>query len=165
MPANYRIKLVRGDNHIEIEGDKTFVLEMLSTYWVSGQLSGKSQSPRASVGFDDQNRASGAHPKKLSASEFIRQLGFKRHTDMVLAFGYYLEKHAGSKSFTAADINNCYYEAKLESSNTSQMIIQNVKGGRMMPAKSGDTKSRRTSFVLTRSGEEFIEKRPSKTTK
>ena len=102
--------------------------------------------------------------KKTSVGEFIRQLEVKKHMDLVVAFGYYLEKLAGLASFTVADINNCYYEAKLESSNTSQMIIQNIKKGHMMAAR-GKADKGHQAFVLTRTGEEYVSKFASKRSK
>jgi hypothetical protein len=77
-----------------------------------------------------------ASSKAISIGEFIRNFGIKRHTDLVLAFGYYLEKHSGVSSFTAADIGRCYYDAKMDTSNVSQSIIQNIKRGFIMHAKS-----------------------------
>ncbi len=94
--------------------------------------------------------------KTLSIREFIQQLELKKHTDISLAFGYYLEKHQGVTEFTPADINNCYYEAKLEASNTSQMIIQNIKRGYVMPSKKKGEKGR-NRYTLTSSGEKFVE--------
>jgi hypothetical protein len=83
----------------------------------------------------------------------------KKHTDISLAFGFYLEKHQGVSEFSPADINNCYYEAKLEPSNTSQMIIYNIKRGFLMAAKKAkDDKGKKgKGYTLTRSGEQFIE--------
>ncbi len=165
MPVNYRISIARGDYRFEAEGDKRFVLDMLAKYWTGADPTPNSvppTSPKAKpLQAQPSNLSSG---KKLSIGEFIRQLGLKKHTDMVLAFGYYLEKMSGLASFTPADINGCYYDAKLESSNTSQMIIQNIKGGRMMSAKKGVGKDKK-AYVLTRSGEEFIEKQPAKPAK
>jgi predicted transcriptional regulator len=83
---------------------------------------------------------------------------------MVLAFGYYIEKMSGLPSFTPADINACYYEAKLETSNTSQMIIQNIRNSRMMPAKKGTSKGKK-AYTLTQTGEDFIEKKLNKPAK
>jgi hypothetical protein len=94
--------------------------------------------------------------KPLSIREFVQQLTLRKHTDITVAFGYYLEKFAGVPEFTAADINNCYSEAKLESSNTSQMIIQNIKSGRMMPSKKKGEKGK-NRYTLTSSGEAFVE--------
>ena len=161
----YRIKIVRADSQFEVEGDKKFVLQMLAKYGdapgappkVAEVTKAPGKPPQAAV-----TRPAGG--KKMSASEFIRETGFKKHTDIVLAFGYYLEKASGLASFTVADINACYYEAKLESSNTSQMVKQNIHTGRMMPAKSGKQTGRK-AFILTRTGEEFVEKKPSKPAK
>ena len=165
MALLYKVKLMKGDYSFEAEGDKTFVLDMLARYWTDSEAPAMTP-PRVSPKQKLQqippvNLSAG---KKLSVGEFIRQLGLKKHTDMVLAFGYYLEKMSGLASFTPADVNACYYDAKLESSNTSQMIIQNIKGGRMMSAKKGVGKDKK-AYVLTRTGEEFIEKQPAKLAK
>jgi hypothetical protein len=165
MPLTYRIKLVHGDSQFEAEGDKKFVLDMVAAY--GGNAAPASRGTPLAT---EQPKVKGvpALPsspgKKVSAGEFIRQLGFKKHTDIVLAFGYYLERVSGLTSFTPADINTCYYEAKLESSNTSQMIIQNMRTGRMMAAHKATAKGKR-AYVLTRTGEEFMENRPAKPAK
>jgi hypothetical protein len=162
MSATYRLKLVRGDSQFEAEGDKKFVLDMLSKHWMASSVP---IPPRDAPAPQPKSTSATALPisagKKMSAGEFIRQLGFKKHTDIVLAFGYFLEKMSGLTSFTAADINACYYEAKLETSNTSQMIIQNMHTGRIMLAKKATDKGR-AAYVLTRTGEEFVEKKPAK---
>jgi hypothetical protein len=101
-----------------------------------------------------------ASSKAVSVGEFIRQFGFKKHTDLILAFGYYLEQHSGVKEFTPADLNNCYYEAKMEPSNTSQAIIQNIKRSFMMVAKADKKagKGAAKKYTLTSSGESYIKK-------
>ena len=161
MPGTYRIKLVRGDAQLEAEGDKKFVLEMLSKHWIGAAApSPQRDAPVHQLKPTPAPALPTPTGKKVSAGEFVRQLGFKKHTDIVLAFGYFLEKMSGLTSFTAADINACYYEAKLETSNTSQMIIQNMRASRMMPAKKATDKGKK-AYVLTRTGEEFIEKKPA----
>jgi hypothetical protein len=159
---NYRVKIVRGDLQIEAEGDKNFVIQMLAKYdgGAAGSVSLPPSLPAKQPGRKGRNVAVGqlASARSVSAGEFIRQFHFKKHTDFVLAFGYYLEQHSGLHEFTAADINNCYYEAKLESSNTSQMIIQDIKRGYIMEAKSsGKGKKRGKLFTLTQSGEEYLQ--------
>lgn len=164
---NYRICIARGDTRFEAEGDKKFVLQMLAQYGGIEQRStaiatqavkpAPAKSPAEIV-------STSATGKKTSVGEFIRQLEVKKHMDLVVAFGYFLEKIAGLTSFTVADINNCYYEAKLESSNTSQMIIQNIKKSFMMPAKGKGDKGHQ-AFVLTRTGEEYVSKFTSKKSK
>jgi hypothetical protein len=145
----YRIRIVRGDEQFEAEGDKNFVLQMLARFESSTPSSSASSSgamtpsprrQRESRIADRERVLSSA--KVTSTGEFIRQFHFKKHTDFVLAFGYYLEKHSGLTEFSAADINNCYYEAKMESSNTSQMIIQDIKRGYMMEAKGRGCRSK-----------------------
>jgi hypothetical protein len=159
MPAkSYRLRI----GEFEAEGDKAFVAEMVKLYGppptspepaLSGK-SGKGAGKRASA----VTRPTTG--KSLSIREFIQQLELKKHTDISLAFGFYLEKHQGVSEFSPADINNCYYEAKLEPSNTSQMIIQNIKRGFLMPARrTGHEKERKDKkgYTLTRAGEQFIE--------
>lgn len=159
-PKTYRLKI--GD--FEAEGDKAFIAEMLRRYGpeappVSPEPAGKKGEKGVT------KRASAvARPtsgKALSIREFIQQLDLKRHTDISLAFGYYLEKHQGVSEFGPADINNCYYEAKLEPSNTSQMIVQNIKRGYLMVAKGrvGEEKKGKKGkgYTLTGTGEQFIE--------
>lgn len=153
----YRLKIAREGHEFEAEGDKGFVLEMLKRF---APQCVADQSPPAKLQVEKgQSRKAPfqlARGKALSIREFVQQLGLKKHTDITLAFGYYLEKFSGISEFTPADINNCYYEAKLEASNTSQMIIQNIKAGRMMPSKKKGEKGR-NRYTLTASGETHIE--------
>jgi hypothetical protein len=162
-PKVYRIKVGRGDTQFEAEGDRKFVLEMIARF-AQTETTEKKLQPADKTEGKSRSVATSPVSKKMAVGEFIRQIGFKKHTDLVLAFGYYLEKVKGVASFTPADINTCYYEAKLESSNTSQMIIQNIRRGYMMSAKKDKDKGMR-SYVLTRSGEEHVEKKPAKSEK
>lgn len=154
MPtSNFRVRIVRGDQEFEAEGDRKFVLEMLDRFESSPAKKAGGRKPST----DEKQNEPTAPTKALSAREFIQKLGLKKHTDIGLAFGYYLEKRLGQEDFTPADINNCYYEAKMEPSNTSQVIINNTKSGRMMLARnSKGEKSSKKTYVLTKTGEEFI---------
>lgn len=159
----YRLRIAREGYEFEAEGDKAFVMDMLSRVGSPADPEGlvlpkgaKDDKPSGKKAL--QAKSSGA--KTLSIREFVQKLGFTKHTDISLAFGYYLEKHSGTADFTSADINNCYYEAKLESSNTSQMIIQNIKRGYLMPSKQKGEKGK-NSYTLTSSGEKFIESKLS----
>ncbi len=153
----YRLKITQEGREFEAEGDRAFVLEMLKLHGPQapasrpvGERAGQKSLPK---------RGSLVRPttgKSLSIREFIQQLDLKKHTDITVAFGYYLEKHQGVSEFSSADINNCYYEAKLEASNTSQMIIQNVKRGLLMPSRHKGEKGR-NRYTLTRSGESFVD--------
>jgi len=152
----YKVKIVKDNFQFEVEGDKSFVREMLSQFASEiPQITptpGKARSKSAvSTKIDPETTN-----KPLSISEFVRGLEVKQHTDIVLAFGYYLEKYFGSSGFTPADINNCYYDAKMENSNTSQMIIQNIRRSRIMEAQTNKNAKGKKKYILTATGEKFI---------
>jgi hypothetical protein len=157
MAGAYRLRIAYGDKQFEAEGDKKFVLDMLKKFQESvfGELVSPEKKGQKII--TSQYVEKPLSGKGLSVGEFIRQLAFKKHTEVVLAFGYFLEKHSGMREFGPADINKCYYDAKMESSNTSQMLIQNIKGGRIMEAK-GAKKKGQKQYTLTRTGEDIIEK-------
>jgi len=159
MAANtYRVRIVQGDRQFEVEGDKAFVLDMLGRFELPiASAPTKPGRARVKQGAPQMPRVE----KALSVGEYVRQLGVKRHADLVVAFGYYLEHQGGIKEFTPADINNCYYEAKLEGSNTSQMLIHNIRRGYMMEAKRAK-KGGKKVYTLTRSGEDYIKAKSAK---
>jgi hypothetical protein len=152
---NYRVRIVRGDVQFEAEGDKAFVLDLLKRFDADGPTSPKVSAPR------EHTSPPGAIVRGSSPGEFVRALGVKSHTDIVLAFGHYLEKRLDKADFTAADINNLYYEAKIENSNTSQYIINNIRRGFMMMAKSSKDGGRQR-YTVTRSGEEHLQAKSAK---
>lgn len=153
---SYRIRIARGDQQFEAEGDKRFVLDMVKKF-----EGGSTPSPGKGGTTKPQPTAPIAlkSSKGLSAGEFIRQFNFKKHTDRVLAFGYFLEQYSGLSEFTPADINNLYYEAKMEASNTSQALAQNIKRGFIMEAKkAARKKGGAKSYTITASGETHLKK-------
>lgn len=159
MPIrNYKIKITRDGQEFEAEGDKAFVLKMLARFETSDGVEAIVPDVRVKKGSraKESTRSLAPRSKALSIREFVQRLGVKKHTDITLAFGYYLEQQAQAVEFTPADINNCYYEAKIESSNTSQMIILNIRRGYMMEAKNKSGKGRKR-YTLTNSGERYIE--------
>jgi predicted transcriptional regulator len=156
MEGAYRLKIVSGDKEFEVEGDKSFVLDMLKKFQNRVFIGGTEvPETKGEKNLPAQVVVTSATGKTLSVGEFIRQLGVKKHTDIVLGFGYYLEKYSGVREFGPADINKCYYDAKMETSNTSQMLIQNIKRGYIMSAKGAKKKGQ---YTLTSTGEEFIVK-------
>jgi hypothetical protein len=165
VAKTYRLKVVRDGQEFEAEGDRSFVLEMLKRFAPQGATDDLPPRSKIQVEKGQSRKAPAASPRgrTLSLREFIQQIGLKKHTDITVAFGYYLEKYADIKEFTPADINNCYYEAKLETSNTSQMIIHNIKTGRMMASKKRDEKGK-NRYTLTATGESFIESKLSPST-
>jgi len=157
----YRVRISRGEDQFEAEGDKRFVLEMLKRFDSGGVVEalpvgkGKAAS-KAPV----PTPTALASSKAVSVGEFVRQFGrIKKHTDLVLAFAFYLEQHSGVKEFTPADINNLYYEARMTPSNTSQAIIQNIKRNCLMAAKGVKGAAKGANrYTLTSTGEAHIKK-------
>jgi hypothetical protein len=157
MTLTYRIRFRQADTEFEVEGDRNYVTK---TYQDLREILGLSERAKPVLAGEERT-AKSAPTKSLggkpsSPREFIDRNGLKRHVDIVLAFGYFLEKARGLKNFTGADINTCYYEAKVEPSNTSQMIINNIKKGLIMP-QSKKKVGARASYTLTRTGEEFVD--------
>lgn len=151
----YRLRTVRGDAQFEVEGDKDFVLEMLQRFEDSGFLG--TRKARVEPKDERPKEPEAPRQKPIAVREFIQRVGAKRHADKVLAFAYYLEKYGGKSQFTAADINNLYYEAKLDTSNTSQAIINNIKRGYMMEAPGQKKRAGKKRYMLTQTGEEQVE--------
>lgn len=153
--GTYRFRLAREGVEFEVEGDRQFVLDQIMKFATSTTPSSETAKKHVQPSTSTSHELRKPTDKALSVREFIRTFELKKHTDYVLAFGYYLEKHAGLESFTPADINTLYYEAKLESSNTSQMLINLIKRGHVMEAKNSEGSRKR--FLLTKSGEDYIE--------
>lgn len=164
--GNYRVKIVRAGEELEFEGDKTFVYDMLKRYGETSSAAPITPTRRGKASAKgDQAAAAPRAGRALSVGEFVRQTGLKKHTDLVVAFAYYLEKHGDLKEFTSADINNCYYEAKIESSNTSQMLSQNIKRSFIMYARGSTPKKGRGAgkrYTMTTKGEHFVDSKLNK---
>ena len=118
MAVTYRLKFKQGDTEFEIEGDRNYVSK---TYQEMKEVLGLFQPAKPVLAGDARSTKSvkvvhlkSSAGKSASPREFIDRYGLKRHVDIVLAFGYFLEKTRGLKTFTGADINTCYYEAKVE---------------------------------------------------
>ncbi len=149
----YRIKIIKAGLELEVEGDKKFVLEMLKRYDKGTESTKAGTSHKKDIEILHETTG-----KSHSPGEFIRRTGFKKDVDIVLAFGYYLEKYSGLASFAPTDINACYYEAKMESSNTSQYIILLIRKSFLMEAKQAEKKGRK-KYTLTKTGIEYIEEK------
>lgn len=154
VSRNYRIKIVVDGKEFEAEGDKTFVLDMMKKFSPETAVENKTKHIDKTQSKTTTEFVAG---KNMSVREFIQQFQFKKHTDITLAFGYYLEKHNNLVQFSPADINRCYYDAKMESSNTSQMIVQNIKRAFIMEAKKNREEKGSKRYVLTDTGEKYIE--------
>jgi len=101
-----------------------------------------------------------AEGKRLSIKEFILT---KKPTDDVkrtLVIGYYLEHFDSMDSFNIKDLANGFRAAKEPPPiNINDKVNMNIRKGHMMEAKEKKEKSK--AWVLTNSGEKFIEGEPT----
>ena len=112
----------------------------------------ESGSSRASIG---GKAAEPAASKKLSIKEFLLEHSPTTDIQRTLAVGYFIETHAGMTSFTKADLEKGYRDAKEPvPSNISVNIKHCVKNGHMMEAEG--KKNNKTAYIITRSGEQFV---------
>jgi len=102
-----------------------------------------------------QKAAARVAMKKLSIKEFLLESPPTTDIQRTLAVGYFLETHAGMASFTRADLEKGYSDAKESTpSNISVNIKHCIKQGHMMEAE--ERKDNKTAYVVTRSGEQFV---------
>jgi hypothetical protein len=101
-------------------------------------------------------KAERASAKKLSIREFLLKHPPTTDVQRTLAVGYYLETHEGMSSFTKADLEKGYRDAKHNlPSNMSMNVKQCIKAGNMMEAK--EKKDNKPAYVVTSTGEQFVE--------
>jgi hypothetical protein len=94
--------------------------------------------------------------KKLSLKEFLREIKPVSIVQKVLSVGYYLEVHQECPSFNIDDIKRAFMAAKEPPpSNIAAFINQNISNAHIMLAET--TKGKLRSYVLTTSGENFID--------
>ena len=94
--------------------------------------------------------------KKLSVKEFLRSKKPNSDVQKTLAIGYYLEKHEKMSSFNVDDLRKAFKAAKeSKPSNIHAFINQNIFNGHIMDYD--EKKDNKKAFVLTASGERFVE--------
>ena len=93
--------------------------------------------------------------KKFSIREFILKHPPPTDVQRTLVVGYYLETHEGMASFTRADLERGYRDAKHGlPSNMSVNIKRCIEAGNMMEVK--EKKDNKPAYVVTSTGEEFV---------
>jgi hypothetical protein len=142
--VNYRIKIRKGDFEVEVQGDKIWVeskFKELTTQEVAIPVSKKV--------------ATEGIPETLG--EFLDQKGNpSKHTDSMAIFAYWLFKVQKAESFNVKDMIDCYDKTrKAKPSNPNQIINQNVQ--RHIFAEASEKKDGLKAWVITRTGEEFVE--------
>jgi hypothetical protein len=102
-----------------------------------------------------ETAAAPAASKKLSIKEFLLEHPPTTDIQRTLAVGYFLETHAGMASFTKAELEKGYQDAKEPTpSNIGVNIKHCIKNGHLMEADG--KKNNKTAYVVTRSGEQFV---------
>lgn len=95
-------------------------------------------------------------PKKISAKEFLMTKALKAETDKIIALGYYLEHTEGMPLFNVDDLTNVFQAAKEKRpSNINDVVNRSVARGMLMEAP--EKKDSKKAWVLTSTGEKYVE--------
>lgn len=93
--------------------------------------------------------------KELSIKEFINQIKPKDAVQTTLCICYFIEHHQETALFNIKDIEAGFRAAKIPPpTNINDKVNMNIKKGHIMLAK--EKKDNRTAWVLTATGEKFI---------
>lgn len=97
-----------------------------------------------------------SHGKKLSIKEFILSKRPSGDVQKALAIAYYLEKHDGMDSFNVEDLARGFQLAKESTpANVNDKINMNIKKGHI--AEAGEKKGNKKAWIVTNSGEKFVD--------
>jgi hypothetical protein len=100
--------------------------------------------------------ASTTTTKRQSPKEFLMAKAAKSVVEKTLALGYYYEIVTGQGAFNISDLETLFRAAKEKlPANMSDMANKNVKKGHIM--EDADKKDDKRAWVLTRTGEEYVE--------
>jgi hypothetical protein len=152
-PITYRLHIKRGDQEIDVQGDKDFVQTRFDA--LAGQvLRGSPTTSERTL--NSQSRLTEASKLPTAISEFLRRLKVDAHTDIVLGMGYYLLKVRNQALFTAAEISRLYDESRWPKTNINLAIIGNIRKGLMR--EGAEKRDGNKTFAVTPLGEEYIDK-------
>ena len=97
-----------------------------------------------------------ASTKKTEIRKFLLENTPPDDTRRTLAIGYFLENQEGMSSFTPQDLLKGYDDAKARPpSNISVNLARLTEDGHIMKAR--EKKGNKTAYVLTDSGEKFVD--------
>jgi hypothetical protein len=149
----YKIKIRRGDQEIEVQGDKQFVLDKF------GELKEelfKFREVVPTTPITATLKVEGKPLEGLSLVEFLNAKGPKSHPDKVVVMAYYLHKCQGVEIFNADDINECYSQARISrSANLNATINKTIAKGYIMEAQ--EKKENKKAWMITQTGERYVE--------
>lgn len=94
--------------------------------------------------------------KQLSAKEFLLSKKISSTIEKTLALAYYLEHYGQVDSFNVDDLVSVYQAAREQlPANINDMINKNIAKGHIMEVR--ERKDAKKAWVLTTSGDEFVE--------
>jgi len=145
----YKIKFRKGDFEVEVQGDKKWAEEKFK------ELTSEDFQTTITQKVVTEGIPEGI-PETLV--EFLDQKGNpQKHTELVAVFAYWLFKVEKMETFNVRDIVNCYDRTRRpKPSNPNQIINTNVRSH--IFAEAGEKKEGYKAWVLTRIGEEIVEK-------
>ncbi len=149
--SDVTVKLAVGNFSVEVSGEKEYVdkkIDELATRFLSSWKSASSE-PAAAAGGPLETGG-----KKTSPAEFLKRATAKNQSDRALLLGYYLERFAGTSSYTSPEIGQLGKDAKQPFANPSDTVAKLTARGLMMSA--GDKEGTR-AYALTASGEAYVE--------
>lgn len=141
----YRLKYVKGDFEVELQGDKEWVEKKF--YELTNR------TPVEQV--DEKTPEEVELPKTLA--EFLNLKGDqKTHPSMIAIFAYWLKEAESIESFNVKDLEDCYKRTgKTKPRNISDAINYNVK--KHIFSEQENTKEGLKSWKITREGKEFVD--------
>ncbi len=138
MERDCRIRFRQSDLEIEIEGDREFV----ETYF--NNLLQKFQFGP----FETAERGNNL------LNQLLEQKHPSSHSEKLLLFAYYLEKHSKLESFSADDIGRCYQETRIPGPRNINDLIRKLPREYVMEV---GRKGKKKAWRLTREGIEYVE--------
>lgn len=97
--------------------------------------------------------------KNISINEFMRTQKPQDDVQKTLAVGYYFEKYEGLSSFNAKDLESAFRRLKVPKSQTinfNYKAIRSIQQGYMV--ETNEKKDKQKAWVLTKLGEEYVER-------
>ena len=105
---------------------------------------------------ENRTKAKDSRHKPLSLKEFLKEKKPKGYTQTALAIGFYFENYESLSSFNVDDLGLGFSAAKeTQPKNLNNTVNQNISNGYMMECKA--KKDKKKTFVLTATGETFVE--------
>jgi len=140
---SYKIRYRKDDFEIELQGDKEWVEQKFREF-----MEYKKAEPRVI--------ATGAKTLPDSLVEFLKNKGNpRRHTDRAIVFSYWLFHKENMETYNVDDIAKCYDEARITKPRNLTDVMNKLQAkGYVKPA--GEKESKK-SWVITQSGEEYVE--------